>query len=90
MNPAVVPDESERCTTVIAVLGRLTPEFSDAIAGSFHFVILPAKMSATTGPVSFNPLLTPGRLYDTVIAPNATGNWNTGPFIPLMSFGRSS
>ncbi len=35
------------------------------------------------------PLLIPGRLYDTVIAPNATGNWSAGPFIPFVSVGVS-
>ena len=45
---AVVPEESERRAMVIAVLGSLTPELSDAIAGSFHFVILPWKMFAMT------------------------------------------
>ncbi len=37
----VVPEESERTATVIAVLGRVTPGLSAAIAESFHFVILP-------------------------------------------------
>ena len=36
----VVPEESERTAMVIAVLGRVTPGLSAAIAGSFHFVIL--------------------------------------------------
>ncbi|CAB4853660.1 unannotated protein [freshwater metagenome] len=35
----VVPLESLRCTTVIAVSGRVTPEFSAAMAASFHLVI---------------------------------------------------
>src|SRR6185312_10736899 len=58
---AVVPDESERTARTIGVLGSLAPELSDAIAGSFHFVILPWKMSAMTAGVSFR-LLTPCRL----------------------------
>jgi len=37
----VVPEPSERCTTLISVAGRPTPGFSAAIAGSFHFLILP-------------------------------------------------
>ena len=48
----MVPEESERRAMVIAVLGSLTPELSDVIAGSFHFVILPWKMFAMTGGVS--------------------------------------
>src|SRR5215467_4684542 len=54
---AVVPEESERRAMVIAVLGSLTPGFSAAIFGSFHFVILAWKMSARVGPSSFRPLL---------------------------------
>src|SRR5215510_6577718 len=59
---AVVPEESERRAMVIVVLGSLTPAFCDAIAGSFHFVILPWKMSAMVGASSFRPVLTPGTL----------------------------
>src|SRR2546430_1585175 len=62
----VVPDESERWAMVTAVLGSLTPGFCAAIFGSFHLVILAWKMSAMTGASSFR-LLTPGRLYETVI-----------------------
>ena len=62
VKPAVVPEESERWTTVIAVLGRLSPGLSDLIAESFHVLIFPEKMSARTGPSSFSPLLIPGRL----------------------------
>src|SRR6266576_3243477 len=68
----VVPDESERRAMMIAVLGSLRPEFSAAIFGSFHLVILAWKMSAMTGASSFRPL-TPGRLYETVIGPITTG-----------------
>ena len=62
MKPWVVPEESERCTTVMLVLGRLMPGFSALIAGSFQVLILPMKMFATVGPSSFSPLLTPDRL----------------------------
>ena len=58
----VVPEPSDRCTTVMSVPGRLTPAFSFAIAGSFHFVILPRKMSASSAPVNFSCALTPGML----------------------------
>jgi hypothetical protein len=63
VKPFVVPEESERWTIVIAVLGRLIPGFSALIAGSFQVLILPRKMLASVGPSSFRPLLTPGRLY---------------------------
>ena len=42
----VVPEESERRAMVIAVLGRVTPGLSAAIAGLFHVVILASKISA--------------------------------------------
>ena len=45
----VVPEPSERCATVTSVSGSLTPGFSFAIAGSFHFVIFPRMSSARTG-----------------------------------------
>src|SRR6516164_6492714 len=68
---AVVPDESDRCTTVIAVLGSpLLP--SAAMAGSFQVVILREKILAIVGAESFR-LLTPDRLYDTVIGPRTVG-----------------
>ncbi len=63
----MVPEESERTATVIAVLGRVTPGLSAAIAESFHFVILPEKMFAITGPDSCSGLLRPDRLYETVM-----------------------
>src|SRR5215831_6946030 len=74
---AVVPDESERTARAMGVLGRLTPGLSDLIAGSFQFLILPWKMSAMVFGSSFRPLLTPDRLYDTVIGPTATGKYST-------------
>src|SRR6266568_5291821 len=69
---AVVPDESERWAMVMAVLGRVTPGLSALIAGSFHALILPAKMPAMVGPDSFR-LLTPDRLYETVIGAISMG-----------------
>src|SRR4051794_35614462 len=80
VKPLVVPDSSERWTTVMFDEGRLTPAFSFAIAGSFHFLIFPRKMLAIVGPSSFRPPLTPWRLYETVIAPNAVGMWTGWPF----------
>src|SRR5512138_1938543 len=65
----VVPLPSERWTTMIGVAGRATPGLSSAILGSFHLVILPRKMSATSSDLSFSPFATPGRLYVTTTAP---------------------
>ena len=47
-------------------------------------------MLAIVGPSSFSPLFTPDRLYETVIAPNATGNWSRGPLAPDTSVGFSA
>src|SRR6476659_7975375 len=71
---AVVPDESERTARVIAVLGRLAPELSALIAGSFQVLILPEKMPAMVAGDSFR-LLTPDRLYASVIGPTMTGKY---------------
>ena len=60
----VVPDPSERCTTVMSSAGSETPALSFAIAGSFHLVILPRKMSASTGPLNFSSALTPRHVVD--------------------------
>src|SRR5580693_1228696 len=73
----VVPDESDRTASVIGVLGRVTPGLIAAIAGSFHFVILAWKMSATTVGVSRSGLLRLERLYDRVIGPITTGKYRT-------------
>ena len=58
----VVPDSSERWQTVMSASGSETPEFCEAIAGSFHFVTLPRKMSAVVAPSSFRPAFTPSTL----------------------------
>src|SRR4051795_2909829 len=72
---AVVPDSSERWQTVMFVLGSWAPEFWPAISGSFHFLTLPRKMSATVLPSSFRPCSTPSTLYETVTAPRTVGMW---------------
>src|SRR3974377_679137 len=72
----VVPEESERTAIVIALLGRLTPELSAVIAGSFHLVILPWKMFARTVASSFM-FETPDRLYAIAIGPRKTGKYST-------------
>ena len=48
----------------MSVSGSGTPAFSATIAGSFHFVILPSVMLASTGPVNFSSCLTPGDVVD--------------------------
>ncbi len=58
---------------VIAVLGRVTPGLSAAIAELFHVVILAWKMSAMVVADSWSGLLRPDRLYETVIGPITTG-----------------
>jgi len=45
---SVVPDESERKKTLMAVAGRVTPGLMAAIAGSFHLVMTPLKILADT------------------------------------------
>src|SRR4051812_17334661 len=84
VKPLVVPDSSERWTTVMLAPGRLAPELSLAIAGSFHFLILPRKMFATVGPSSLRSLGTPLWLYETVIAPKNIGTWTTSPFVNVL------
>src|SRR6478735_8204424 len=78
----VVPEESDRTARVIAVLGRLTPELSALIAGSFQVLILPEKMPAMVAGDSFR-LLTPDRLYAIVIGPTMTGKYRI--VLPLNS-----
>src|ERR1700745_3578192 len=58
---AVVPEESDRTARVIGVLGRLTPELSALIAGSFQVLICAWKIFARVGASSFR-FLTPDRL----------------------------
>ena len=50
----VVPDPSDRCTTVMSVDGSLIAALSFEIAGSFHFVTLPRKISASIAPLNFS------------------------------------
>src|SRR4051794_21381863 len=69
---AVVPEPSERCTTWMPVVGRVTPELSFLMAGSFQVLILPAKMPATASGESLRSE-TPERLYSTAMPPPVTG-----------------
>src|ERR1700722_16528019 len=56
---AVVPEPSERWATAIGWSGRFAPEFSATSAGSFHLVILPAKILPSVSPSNFRPVWTP-------------------------------
>ena len=58
---SVVPDSSERKKTVILSPGRVAPEFSLAIFGSFQVVMVPLKISASTSALSTS-LSTPSTL----------------------------
>ena len=78
MKLLVVPEPSERCTTAIAVLGRVTPGLSAAIFGSFHVLIWVDMMPARVSAVSCS-LSTPLRLYDTVIGAPTIGKYRTVP-----------
>src|SRR5262245_26535028 len=57
----------------MSVSGSFTFEFSDWIRGSFHFLIVPRKISASTGPVIFRLFGTSGRLYAIDVAERAHG-----------------
>src|SRR5919197_4098673 len=57
----VVPEPSERCATVIALSGRLTPGLSAVMAGSFHFLMSVWKILPTVSGLSWS-LSTPDRL----------------------------
>src|SRR5678815_103524 len=54
VNTAVVPEPSERWTTVIAWSGSFEPGLAAAILGSFQRVILPRKISATLSELSLS------------------------------------
>src|SRR5215213_3637948 len=58
---SVVPDSSERKKTVIGASGSVAPELSLAIFGSFQFLMLPLKISASTSAFSTS-LSTPSTL----------------------------
>ena len=72
----MVPEPSERRTTVIFSSGSFTPPFSATMRGSFHLVILPRKMSASSGPSNFSaPEATPGTFITGTTPPMTDGNW---------------
>ena len=82
----VVPLPSERCTTVMLVLGNVAPEFSAAMAGSFHFLMWPRKMLASVVESRFSEL-TPEMLNAIETTPRVTGIWVSvsGPPADVMS-----
>src|SRR5579862_4074317 len=83
----VVPEPSERCTTVIDVDGSVTPGFMAAMAGSFHFLIFSEKIFASVSPSSLS-VFTLDRLYDTVMGAATSGKLSTAPpWYELSSLG---
>src|SRR5439155_12524123 len=67
----VVPEPSERCATVMGVLGSLAFGFSCLISTASHVLIWREKILAIVSAESCS--FTPGRLYDTVIGPPGSG-----------------
>src|ERR1017187_3993449 len=61
VNTNVVPLESARTTTLMALPGSFAPGFVLAISGSFHFFTLPRKMPEYAARDSFRSV-TPGTL----------------------------
>src|SRR4249919_2259731 len=76
---SVVPDSSERKNTVMFALGSLAPELSLAILGSFHVLMVPLKISASTSAFSTS-LSTPSTLYANAIGPTTMGRFHAGLF----------
>ena len=68
----VVPEPSERWTTVIVVLGSFAFGLSVLIAASFQVVIVPWKILAIVSAESFRSV-SPDTLYDTVIGATTVG-----------------
>ena len=68
----VVPELSERCTTVIAVDGSFAPGLSALIAASFQVLMSPWKIFASVSAESCS-FFAPDTLYETVIGPATVG-----------------
>ena len=68
----VVPELSERCATVIVVLGSFAFGLSALIAASSQVVICAWKILAIVSAESCR-FVTPDRLYDTVIGATTVG-----------------
>src|SRR6266540_2980223 len=84
----VVPLLSDRCTTVIVELGRLTPGFKAEMFAWFHVVIFPRKISPSTWPVRLRPDERLATLYAAVTAPIVSGIWSS-PGAAARSLGLS-
>src|SRR3954447_26140907 len=84
---SVVPDSSERKNTLMSWAGSEAPEFTLAIAASFHLVIFPWKICATSCGVRTS-LSTPGALYATAIGPATSGRFQAS--FPAQRFLASS
>src|SRR4051812_40828535 len=84
VNTDVVPEPSERCTTWMALLGKVAPLLSALIAGSFHVLIFPAKIPASVSPESFRSV-TPERLYSTAMPPATHGMCTGSPTFAASS-----
>ena len=69
----------------MGVLGSVIPGFRAVIAGSFHVVIVPAKILPIVSPSNFRPLGMPGRLYTTTTGACTSGICTTGPLAFAMS-----
>src|SRR5450755_5197253 len=85
----VVPDPSDRWTTLMAVLGRLAPGLAAARAGSFQVAILPRKMPAMISGVILIGAESPVRLYATTTAPKVVGTSIGAPFVAATAMSES-
>ena len=86
----VVPEPSERWTTLIAVLGRFTPGFAAVRAGSFQVVILPRKMPAMIVGRHLDRAESPVRLYATTTAPKVDGISTGVPLAAAVAISESA
>src|SRR4051794_35922651 len=74
VNALVVPEPSARWATTMAVDGRVVPGLSALIAGSFQVLMSRWKILAMVSALS-DSLVTPPRLYDSVIGAAAVGKY---------------
>src|SRR2546423_12351004 len=81
---SVVPELSWRWIARILVAGRVAPELSAAIAGSFQVVTLPEKIFAMVAGLSWR-LDTPVTLKTIAIGPTTIGTWMAGPLLHRAS-----
>src|SRR5436190_1075547 len=84
VKPFVVPEESDRWTTVILVEGRFMPGLRALIFGSFQVVTFLRKMSAAVLPSSLRPFCSPGTLYEIVIPPKNIGICSGLPLVSVL------